>query len=331
MPANLKDTVSKNYLSDPVRFAQLCNNALFDGTPLIHPEYLKELSTKESKVFGFQTKEMTALWKDRDILKMYQDQLLLAIIGIENQTEIHYCMPLRALLYDTLNLESQRSRIQSRHRKQKDLSDAEYVSGFSKSDRLIPVLTLVIYWGEDPWDGAKNLQELLDIPPELAQYKDKILDYRINLLEIRSIEDLEHYHGELKAFLGFLKYGKEKSALQKFVSDNEAIFRSISPESVQAMAVLGNSRELERILPEDSNGEEVFDMCEALREWIAESEEKGIAKGIAEEKINSIRIFIEDNLEESIPESRILEKLIRRFSLTPEEAKQYFQKYSITA
>lgn len=48
-------------------------------------------------------------------------------------------------------------------------------------------------------------------------------------------------------------------------------------------------------------------------------------------KINSIRIFIEDNLEESIPESRILEKLIRRFSLTPEEAKQYFQKYSITA
>ena len=72
-------------------------------------------------------------------------------------------------------------------------------------------------------------------------------------------------------------------------------------------------------------------MCEALREWIAESEDKGIAKGIAEEKINSIRIFIEDNLEESIPESRILEKLIRRFSLTPEEAKQYFQKYSITA
>ncbi|MGN0988505.1 MAG: hypothetical protein ACI4OO_11805 [Otoolea sp.] len=257
-------------------------------------------------------------------MKMYQDQLLLAIIGIENQTEIHYCMPLRALLYDTLNLESQRSRIQSRHRKQKDLSDAEYVSGFSKSDRLIPVLTLVIYWGEDPWDGAKNLQELLDIPPELAQYKDKILDYRINLLEIRSIEDLEHFHGEFKAFLGFLKYGKEKSALQKFVTDNEAIFRSISPESVQAMAVLGNSRELERILPEDSEGEEAFDMCEALREWMAESEEKGRTK----ERNNSIRIFIEDNLEESIPESRILEKLIRRFSLTPEEAKQYFQKYS---
>ena len=66
----------------------------------------------------------------------------------------------------------------------------------------------VIYLGDIPWDGAKNLHELLDIPPELAQYKDKILDYRINLLEIRSIEDLEHYHGELKAFLGFLKYGK---------------------------------------------------------------------------------------------------------------------------
>ena len=65
-------------------------------------------------------------------------------------------------------------------------------------------------------------------------------------------------------------------------------------------------------------------MCEALREWMAESKEEGKN----EERCNSIRIFIEDNLEESIPESRILEKLIRRFSLTPEEAKQYFQKYS---
>ena len=39
-----------------------------------------------------------------------------------------------------------------RHRQQKDLQGAEYVSGFSKEGKLTPVITIVIYWGKEPWD-----------------------------------------------------------------------------------------------------------------------------------------------------------------------------------
>ena len=40
-----------------------------------------------------------------------------------------------------------------------------------------------------------------------------------------------------------------------------------------------------------------------------------------------IEAFILDNLEENIPRDRIIEKLIRRFSLTRESAESYFQKF----
>jgi len=48
--------------------------------------------------------------------------------------------------------------------------------------------------------------------------------------------------------------------------------------------------------------------------------EAGLAKGIRE--------MILDNLEEGIGESRICEKLCRRFGVSPEKAKEYFDKYS---
>lgn len=146
-------------------------------------------------------------------------------------------------------------------------------------------------------------------------------------MEIHSIKDLEAYTGELKAFLGFLKYQTDKNALKTFIHDNETLFQAISPESIQAMAVLGNSRELETIILEQAETED-FNMCKALKDWAEEERESGRIEGIHEEKLNSIRIFIEDNIEESIPTERILEKLSRRFLLSPDDADMYLKKFS---
>ena len=47
------------------------------------------------------------------------------------------------------------------------------LSPLKKEDRLVPVITLVLYMGEDPWNAAKRLHDLLDfseIPHELRDY-----------------------------------------------------------------------------------------------------------------------------------------------------------------
>lgn len=313
----LKNAVSNTYLARPERFAQICNHGLFGGKHLIQPDKLRELNAGELGLLEQGTGKAKVLEKNRDILRMYDDQMLLMVIGVENQTDIHYCMPLRNMLYDVLKYEDQRAEIEHRHRKEKDLHGAEFTSGFSKRDRLIPVMTLAVYWGPEPWDGPRNLHEILDIPPDLLQYKDRIGDYPVNLLEICTIDNWEHYNGELKALLGFVRYQKDPKALEAFVHDNEEIFRSVTPETAQAITVLGNAKEIQHYLNDRSEESEgTINMCQALQEMIQKGEEQG-----------GIKVLILDNLEEGIPETRILEKLQRRFHLSAEDANEYLNKY----
>ena len=43
------------------------------------------------------------------------------------------------------------------------MSGAEFLSGLAKDDKLVPVITLTIYWNTGNWDGARSLHEMLNI------------------------------------------------------------------------------------------------------------------------------------------------------------------------
>ena len=234
---------------------------------------------------------------------------------------------IRHMMYDAIKYENQRAAIEKGHKEKKDLKGAEFTSGFAKTDRLIPVITLVVYWGSEPWDGPKNLHEMLDIPPELLHYKDRIGNYGINLLEVRSIDNLDQYTGELKALLGFMKYQKDKVALAEFVKENEDIFQELSRETVQAIAVLGNAKEVETYLNRSDQEKEAVNMCDALRDMIRDGERIGEVRGETRAKVMGINAMIADNLEEGTAELRIAGKLQKHFSLTEEEAMEYIRLY----
>ena len=63
---------------------------------------------------------------------------------------------------------------------------------------------------------------------------------------------------------------------------------------------------------------------------------RGIGQRIAEEvwedaSEKGIQILVLDNLEEQIPEERILAKLQRRYNLTEEKAKEYYDRFAVEA
>ena len=58
----------------------------------------------------------------------------------------------------------------------------EFISGICKTDRFLPVVTLVLYYGEEDWDGPMCLHDMLDIPEEIKKY---INDYRLNIIQIK--------------------------------------------------------------------------------------------------------------------------------------------------
>ena len=64
------------------------------------------------------------------------------------------------------------------------------------------------------------------------------------------------------------------------------------------------------------------------KEGREEGRKQGLEEGREEGREEGIKIFILDNLEEGIPQTRILEKLQRHFQLNKEQSEMYFEKYS---
>lgn len=77
-------------------------------------------------------------------------------------------------------------------------SSGEFLGGFHKTDRLIPLVTLVIYWGPDRWDGPLTLREMYAATDDtIMQY---VPDYKLNLISPEQMTD-----SEIKEFKTSLK------------------------------------------------------------------------------------------------------------------------------
>lgn len=306
----LADTTTKDYMKDNKIFADAFNYLLYDGVQVIKPENLQELDTTEIVL-----PEDDYVQKYRDVLKSaivkYDDDVSYMILGIENQTKTHYAMPARNLLYDALRYNSQLAAIAAKHRKEKGggHSPNEFISGFYKDDKLLPVITLVIHFDDDAWDGPLSLHEMLDI-------KDKSLlrfipDYKINLIDpARLMEsDLDKFSTNLSKLLGCIKYLSDEEQLQKFLCKDGRLI--VDPKTARAI------KDITSIKIEISDGEEEIDVCKAVEDMLKHSEDKGKAEGLAEGKMEAFIELVNDGvlsvkeaaLRANVPESIIREKL----------------------
>ena len=78
-----------------------------------------------------------------------------AVVCVEEQSEVDYTMPFRVIGYDLDRYEQQLRIRRQEHRERKDLKAEEYLSGISRDDRFLPVVTLVLYFGKH-WDGPQE-------------------------------------------------------------------------------------------------------------------------------------------------------------------------------
>ena len=74
----------------------------------------------------------------------------------------------------------------------------------------MPVITLVVYFGDKDWDGAKSIHEMLSVDNvELLSY---VPDYKINLIEPAKIseENFDKFKTDLGAVMQFIKHQSDK-------------------------------------------------------------------------------------------------------------------------
>ena len=102
------DTILKNFWKDNKRFADLFNACFFDGNPKLNPDDLTEVDTDVSSLLQFHGYAETVK-RIVDVVKKSAYGVDFVILGIENQSKIHYAMPLRhmhfLILKNTMKLQ----------------------------------------------------------------------------------------------------------------------------------------------------------------------------------------------------------------------------------
>ena len=347
------DIVTKEYMRENTVFADAFNYLIYNGKKVIDPAKLTEIdSTEIALPFGNAEKvkaekkrkeqeaewssvknesvrkkntsrvgvKMDAVQKYRDVFKsmvIKQDEKTsYVLLGIENQTDVHYAMPVRNAIYDALQYGRQVADIAADHRRNKKdfpgKSNGEYLSGFFKEDHIRPIITLVIHFGAEEWDGPLSLHEMMATRDmEILSFVE---NYRIHLIDPAKLteEELDKFSTSLKEVMGYIKYSKDKEKLLEFLRTDTR--KTIEMNAARVIKMITNTP------IEVSEEMEEIEMCKAIEDLILESEEKGEKKGEA-------KGMIEICLEMNFSKEDILRKLQDKLNISMQQASEYLEIY----
>lgn len=131
-------------------FADIVNVLVFKGKQRIKPETLVNTGV-HSQYKNDKTGVLHG--QERDVAKYWMNgKVRIALCGLENQTAVEPKMPLRVFGYE----------------------GASY-RGQLEEKSAVPVITLVLYFGNEHWRAEKHLKDLLDIPEGMEEY---VNDYK---------------------------------------------------------------------------------------------------------------------------------------------------------
>ena len=291
------DTITKDYISDRDIFSDVFNYYIYGGQQIITPEQLEERDPKEIALPYGADGAAVPVQKFRDVQKLCavktDGKLEYVIYGAEAQAKIHNAMAVRNNLYDALEYAGQVSEAAKSHRKamqkekeqkqesgeentedgKKTPDSHEFLSGFWNDDRLIPSVTVTIYFGADEWTGPLSLLEMMEVTD--PKVKVCLNDYKLHVIAPAQMSDEEigKLQSSLREVLLFIKYSKNKEELDRILRENEERFREVERRAVDVIEVITNTQ----LNYEEREGK--VDMCQAIREMRMEAERKGEIRG----------------------------------------------------
>lgn len=246
-----KDMAEKLLEDYPDVFADIINVLVFQGERRVREEDLYQTNVRSQyKADGQKLHE-----QERDNFKVWINGRHKILLGIENQTKIDRDMPLRVISYD-------------------GAAYREQILNKKESERS-QVMTVVLYFGEEPWKQPRSLKERI---PQIGKLQGN--DYKLHVFEIAFLTEeqismfqsdfgivaeffvkqrkKEEYHGNQKPI-------RHVDAVLKFMSvfaKDERFLKLRIPKEDQIMS----SKLLDRIEEEgkEIGKEQTFQLVEIL-------------------------------------------------------------------
>ena len=308
------------WLSEKKRFANLFNGVIYGGRQVILPEDLEEVNSVSSVSVKNRAGKTKNMKRYRDIIMKWRNQATLVLLANESQDKVHYAMPHKVMLYDGMDYETQirnnwknfndrRKQNKKAGQSLEHLTAGEYLSRFRKKDRLIPIISLVFYYGSEPWDGPVDLYDMFQLEgtKEEKEILEKYLpNYKINLVDAERLEDVEKFSDDLQVILTMLKYRKDKDGLRNYVNENKQFFQKVDHETSQAMKAFLN---MKQIPGETENKEETINMCKAIQEMYDDGVRDGMKRGIQQGRDDLLKEKVKRKLQKQKSLEQIADEL----------------------
>ena len=278
-----------HYLSDNCRFADLFNGICFQGETVVRAEdlsedaqvYYRTMEDTEKKRQGKRPRDYGE--RTRDICKQLKTGGTLRILALENQNKIDYSMPYRCMEYDVMKYGKQIDILRKMNKKEMHPSNiTEKISGIKKTDRLVPVYTICLYHGIEIWDGPRTLADMMDFGSKGDSFRKIFKDYPMQLYCLNEAQDLHMFHTEVGILFQALQYRKDRTGLKNLMKQDER-YRHVDEDTLETMSVMLELpsiwNERDKYMERNSENKEVYDMCQAVREWAEEERSIGREEG----------------------------------------------------
>ena len=312
------DTVLKNYWNDNEQFADIFNAVLFEGRQVIRPEELEDVDTEESLVLEHRD-YAESIRASRDSIKVSKKSTAygveLVMLGMESQEHVHYAMPMRVMGYDYGTYKKQYDSNAKQYKTAEGMEEDEYLSRMKKTDKFTPVITICVYYGEKPWDGAVSLHGMLDIPEEMKKF---VNDYKMMLVEARQ-NNLTFHNMNNVYFFNMLEMVLDKSIPRNEAKEKVIKYareHSIGKNVIMTVAGATNCKLDYNALAEKGDA----DMCTLFDEIAKENETKGKVEGEA-------KGIVETGADFGLSENDILERLQNKLKVSIQTAQEYLEMF----
>lgn len=280
------DEPIKKLFKNKENFADLFNATIFHGKQIIKADKLTEINTEDIHIDSTNTNESEELnitQRHRDLRMQYDDQILQIVLGCEDQSSVDYAMSIRTMLYDALAYTKQQNDLELKQNKEGKF----YRGKMTKNQKVLPVLSVVFYYGEQEWNAGKSLHDLIKWP-ENIDLKDIIPDYKMNLIWAYGMKDIDNFTTDLQYILYLLKYKQEEGRLEQYIEQNNEKLQHMNQDTHNAIIALMGSEILEGI---EEEGGEVRMESKALKAI----QDRGVEKGVALSLIMLVQKKIQKN------------------------------------
>ena len=301
------DEPIKKLFKNKENFADLFNATIFHGKQVIKADKLIEINTEDIHINDVsvqqknssneildaqsksETEELEITKRYRDLTMLYEDQILQIVLGCEDQSKY-------------------------------------YRRKLPKNEKVLPVLTIIFYYGEKQWDGATCLHDVIRWSNKI-NLKSIVPDYKMNLIWAYGQEDIDKFKSDLQYILYLLKYKQEEDKLEKYIEENDEKLQHMNQDTHNAIVALMGSEILEGI--ENEEGGEIRMESKALQAIQRRGEIVGEKRGRQEGEIIKLIVQTKKKIQRGDTQEKIADDLMEDESIIKpiyEAIKQYPDK-----